>query len=194
MLIIRGPIALYTIVKDCCRRPCLEQHFSMLHPRSISRYNPERLWNSEDQLQVHNSLIYRSWCIPISALSKCLLEVRLTSCGFQFLRKHTWCMTCLRMTVRKTGPRVIRSRCTPLSCNFMQRPTTAKVFEDCSHLHKPWESVRCRYGLCLLSVVICANIACLRSLRVLERTDTNSSLASPGPNSSQKMLSQNQQG
>lgn len=29
----------------------------------------------------------------------------------------------------------------------------------CNHLHKPRESVRCRYGLCLLSVMIRANIA-----------------------------------
>lgn len=127
MLIIRGPIALYTIMKDCCRRPCIEQHFSILHPRSIRRNNHGRAGKSGDQLQVHDSLVYRSWFVPVSAHSKCLLEVRLTSWGFQFLRKHTWCMTCLWVTVRKTGPRAIRSRCTPLSCNFMQRPTTAKI-------------------------------------------------------------------
>lgn len=72
----------------------------------------------------------------------------------------------------------------PLVVQFYAETYDGKNCKLCNHLHKPCESVRCRYGPRLLSVVIRANITCLRSLRVLETTDTNSSLASLGPNSS----------
>lgn len=71
----------------------------------------------------------------------------------------------------------------PLVVQCYSETYDGKNCKHCNYLHKPCEPVRCRYGLCLLSAVIGANIACLRSPRVLKGTDTNSSLASLGPNS-----------
>lgn len=89
------------------------------------------------------------------------------------LRKHTWCMTWADGDFAALHPIVVQC---------YAETYDGKNWKHCNHLHKPCESVRCCYGLCLLSMVIRADIPYLRFPKALREIGTNFLIASLGLN------------